>query len=90
MIVHRIENNTSFKMEYKLSDKILKTISKSTRLSVEELHRLPIDDAVKLMKERGVIKEPNRLKLWLADIYKKVGEKTGLLQKQYEFYSDGD
>ena len=83
-------NNTNFKIKFELSNETLKSLSKSTRLSVEELENLPIDEATRLMKKRGAIKEPSKLKLWLADKYKKFGEKTGLLEKKYEFYSDGD
>ena len=79
-----------FGMRYKLSDETLKQISISTKLSVEELHRLPMAEAEKLMKERGSLKEPNKLKLWISDIYRKFGEKMGFLQKEYPIYSDGD
>ena len=83
-------NNTNFGMKYKLSNETLKQISTTTKLSVEELHSLPMDEAVKLMKERGSIKEPNKFKLWISDIYRKFGEKMGFLQKEYPIYSDGD
>ena len=84
------EYNTNFKMNFRLSKETLNFISKSTRLTVDELQKLPIDEAARLMKERGAIKEPNKLFQWLADKYKAFGEKTGLLIKQHEFYSDGD
>ena len=90
MIIRKIEYDTNFKMNFKLHDKTLEAISRLTKLSKEELHKLPIDEATRLMKERGAIKEPSKFKLWLADIYRKFGEKTGLLQKEHFFYSDGD
>lgn len=82
--------NTNFGMKFKLSNDTLKFVSISTKLSVDELRNLSLDDAAILMKERGAIKQPNKLKQYLADKYKKFGEKTGLLRKQHTFYSDGD
>ena len=90
MNVQRINinaKNISFGMNFKLSDKTLNLISKSTKLSVDELHKLPIDEASKLMKERGTLKEPNKFKEWLSDIYKSIGEKTGLLKKERKIYT---
>ncbi len=51
---------------------------------------LSIGECLKLMKERGTLKEPNKLWTWLQDKYKKFGEKTGLLKKEYNFYADID
>ena len=83
-------NNTNFKMNFHLSEGTLKAISASTRLTVEELHSLPLDEAAKLMKERGSLKEPSKLKQWFAAKYKEFGEKTGLLEKQCNIYTDVD
>ncbi len=83
-------NNTNFGMDFRLSGKTLGSISKITKLSVHELKELPISEAVRLMKERGSIKEPNRFWQWLANKYKKFGEKTGLLKKEYNIYTDVD
>ena len=83
-------DSTNFKMRFKLSDETLQAISTSTRLSVEELHRLPMDEATKLMKERGSLKEPGKIKQWLSEKYRIFGEKTGLLKKQYNIYTDVD
>lgn len=80
--------NTNFRMEFRLSGKTLNSISKITKLSVNELNELPISEAVRLMRERGAIKEPGKFKQWLSDIYRKFGEKTGLLQKEYPIYFD--
>ena len=52
--------------------------------------RLPLDESAKLRKERGKLKEPNKLFEWLSDKYKKIGEKTGLLKKEHHFYTDID
>jgi hypothetical protein len=82
--------NPNFKMKFKLSEETLSAISKSTKLSAEELHRLPLDEAAKLMKERGALKEPGKLKQWLSEKYRIFGEKTGLLKKHYNIYTDVD
>ncbi len=84
------EYNTNFKMKFQFSDGTLKAISRTTKLSVDELHNLPLDKAAKLMRERGAMKEPNKIFQWLADKYKKFGEKTGLLKKEYNIYTDVD
>ncbi len=83
-------NNTNFGMDFRLSGKTLDSISKITNLSVNELKELSISEATRLMKERGSIKEPSKFWQWLSDIYKKFGEKTGLLKKEYTIYSDYD
>ena len=83
-------DSTNFKMRFRLSDETLQAISTSTGLSVEELHRLPMDEATKLMKERGTLKEPSKIKQWLSDKYRIFGEKTGLLKKQCNIYTDVD
>ena len=54
------------------------------------MSRLSIGEAEKLMKERGSLKEPSKLKRWLADKYKQFGERTGLLKRQYNIYTDID
>jgi hypothetical protein len=98
MLIQKINNDMSFGMKdingrnfkFKLSDATLNAISKSTGLTIDELHRLPLDEATKLMKERGTLKEPSKLWQWLSDTYRKFGEKTGLLKKEYPIYSDGD
>ncbi len=92
MIIHRVSNtanNTSFgMMKFKLSEETLKLISESTKLTVEEMHRLPLSESTRLMKERGALKEPNKFKGWLSNVYTKFGEKTGLLKKEHYFYSE--
>lgn len=80
-------NNTDFKMNFHISEETLKAISESTKLTVEELKRLPMDEAAKLMKERGSLKEPSKLKQWLSDCYRKLGENLGLLDKQRKIYT---
>lgn len=74
-------NNPNFGSRYRLSDETLKRISKETKLSVEELHNLPLDEAEKLMKVRGTFKKPSKLWTWMCEKYKNFGEETGLLKK---------
>ena len=83
-------NNTNFKLNYKLSDRTLNSISRTTKLSVKELIELPFDEAEKLMKKRGSLKEPSKFKQWISNKYRKFGEKIGLLQKEYNIYTDID
>ena len=82
--------NTPFKMEFKLSEKTLDYISKSTKLTVQELHNLPLDEASKIMRERGAIKEPSKFKQWLSEKYRQFGERNGLLKKYINIYTDVD
>lgn len=83
-------NNTNFGMSFRLSGKTMDYISKTTKLSVDELYKLPISEAVKLMKDRGSIKEPSKLKQWFANKYKEFGEKHGLLKKHINLYTHID
>ena len=84
------QNRPTFGMNYKLSEKTIKAVEKSTGLTYEEMTRLPFDESVKLMKERGTIKEPNKLWTWMQEKYKNFGERTGLLKKEHHFYTDID
>ena len=89
-MIHRVSNttnNTSFGIKFKLSEETLRLISESTKLSVEELHRLPMDEAEKLMRERGSLKEPSKFTQWLSDSYRKLGENLGLLKKQHKIFT---
>ena len=88
--INTTKNNKPFGMKFKLAPKTIKAIEASTGLTYEEMTRLPLDESVRLMKERGTIKEPNKIFEWLSDKYKKFGEKTGLLKKEYNFYTDVD
>ena len=74
-------------INYQLSKETIKHIEKSTKCSIDELRTLSMDETKILMKKRGVIKEPNKIKQWLADQYKKFGEKTGLLKKEHSFFT---
>jgi len=78
----------NFGINYKLSKETIKAVESSTGLSYEEMTRLSLEDSAKLMKERGKIKEPSKLNLWLRDKYREIGEKFGLLEKQYYIYTE--
>ena len=82
--------NQSFGMKFKLSKETINAVEQSTGLTYEEMTKLPLSESTKLMKERGTLKEPNKLWTWMQDKYKKIGEKTGLLKKEYHFYTDID
>lgn len=77
-------------IEFQLSKLTVKNIEKSTRCSINELRTLPLNEAKELMLERGAMKKPNVIKQWLADKYKTIGEKLGLLKKDYNFYTHVD
>lgn len=78
------------KKNYKLSDKTVKSIEKSTGLSYDELTRMSLNESIELMKKRGTLKTPSKIKLWFADMYRKFGEKIQLLEKQHNIYTDID
>ena len=80
----------NFGANYKLSDKTIRNIEKTTGLIYPELTNLPVDEQSKLMKERGTIKKTNKIKTWIAAMYKKIGESLGLLKKEYNTYTDID
>ena len=77
-------------IKFQLSKLTVKNIEKSTRCSINELRTLSFDDVQVLMKKRGTLKNPNRIKQWFADKYKIIGEKLGLLKKDYNFYTHVD
>ena len=74
--------------KFKLSPKTIKVIETSTGLTYEEITRSSINEATKLMKERGTLKEPSKLTTWFSKKYKELGEKLGLLKKQPNIYTD--
>ncbi|MBP3821684.1 hypothetical protein J6G99_08605 [bacterium] len=92
MLVQKINNqyNQNFGMRFRLSKETIKTLETSTGLTYKEMTGLSIDETTKLMKERGKLKGPSKLKIWISDKYKIFGEKLGLLQKEYKIYTDID
>lgn len=90
MLIQPINNqyNQIFGIKYKLSKETIRAAERTTGLTYEEMTTLPFQEARKLMKERGTLKEPSRLKVWLSDAYKKFGETIGLLKKEPYIYTD--
>ena len=91
MQVEAIQNNQyrqNFGMRFKLSPMTIKAIEDSTALTYWEMTHLPVNETSKLMKERGTLKEPSKLKMWFAKKYKEFGERFGLLEKHYNFYTE--
>ena len=82
--------NQNFGMKFKLPTNTIKAIEYSTGLTYKEMTRLPINETTKLMKERGTLKEPSKIKLWLAGRYRKIGERLGSIEKHYNIYTDVD
>lgn len=82
-----ILNGNFSTIKYKLSDKTLNNISKTTKLSKEELTNLSLDKQIKLMQQRGTIKKPNPIRTFLADKYIKLGQKLGFIKKDYNIYT---
>ena len=81
-------NNKNFKQRYKLSNKTIKHIENKTGLTYKEMTTLSHDETKKLMKERGKLKQPNKIKQWCMSKYKQIGEKLGLLEKNYNIYTN--
>lgn len=80
--------NQHFGNKYKLSETTIKMVEKSTGLTYKEMTTLTSDEAKNLMKQRGTLKEPNKIKQWFANQYKQLGEKLGFLEKQHNIYTD--
>lgn len=77
-------------IKFQLANETIKHIEKSTKCSIEDLRTLSFDEAKKLMTERGAMKKPNVIKQWVANKYRQIGEKLGLLKKEYNFYTHID
>lgn len=94
MQIQKIYNQNNyvpnFAMKFRLSEASIHTIEKTTKLSYAELTELSINESKKLMRERGTLKEPSKIKTWLADKYRKFGESIGFLEKKYNIYTDID
>ena len=78
----------SARKPFVLSKETISAIESSTGLTYAEMTDLPISETINLMKKRGKIKEPSKLKIWLSNKYKEFGEKFGLLEKHYNFYTE--
>ena len=92
MLVQPVNNkyNQNFGIKFKLSPETIKAVEKSTGLTYHEMTRLPLSETAKLMEQRGTLKRPSKIKLWLADKYREIGERLGLIEKHYNIYTDVD
>ena len=92
MLIQPVNNkyNQNFGIKFKLSPETIKASAASTGLTYEEMTRLPLTETVKLIEQRGTLKRPSKIKLWLADKYRGIGERLGLLEKHYNIYTDVD
>lgn len=75
-------HNVKEPFTYKLSKETIKTIESSTGLAYEEMTRLTLDESARLMEERGTLKKPSKIKLWISKKYKEFGERFELLKKE--------
>ena len=73
-------NPTSIK--FRLNPTTLKYISEKTTLSEHQLKTLPTDETVKIMKERGVIKDSNPVFTFFKEQYIKLGKTLGFIDKR--------
>ncbi|MBR3890243.1 hypothetical protein IKJ53_06980 [bacterium] len=80
--------NQHFGNKYKLSETTIKMVEKSTGLTYKEMTTLTSDEAKNLMKQRGTLKKPSKIKQWFVNQYKQLGEKLGFLEKQHNIYTD--
>lgn len=92
MLIQPINYNScnTFGKNFKLSEDSIKAIESSTGLTYKEMTNLPLEESVKLMKKRGKLKEPSKIKIWISNLYRKIGEELGLLEKRYNIYTDVD
>lgn len=94
MLVQPVNNNYNqnfghnARKTFELSKETISAIESSTGLTYAKMTDLPIFESANLMKKRGKIKEPSKLKIWLSNKYKEFGEKFGLLEKHYNFYTE--
>ncbi len=94
MQVQRVSNQNNyspgFGLKYKLSEQTIKSVERTTKLTNDEMTNLSLTECEKLMAERGTLKKPNKLKTWISEKYRELGEKFGLLEKKYNIYTDID
>lgn len=94
MQVQRVANQNNhppiFGMNFKVSKQTIEAAERSTKVTYEEMKTLSLSELEELMIKRGSFKKPSKLKTWLANQYRKLGEALGLLEKQYDIYTDID
>ena len=92
MLVQPVNNkyNQNFGIKFELSRGTIRAVKKSTGLTYEEMTHLSLAEAAKLMEQRGTLKRPSKIKQRLADKFRKIGERLGLLEKHDNIYTDID
>ena len=90
-IVKQSTKKSNLPKDFHLSNNTRQMIEKVTKLSFDEMKNLDPQEARDLMIQRGVIKKPNPVKEFFKNVYKKFGEKFGLLEKPRPYiYTDID
>ena len=77
-------------IKFRLNETSLKYISKNTKLTPEELCTLSITESRQEMIKRGAIKAPNMLEIYAKNLYNKLGERLGFIEKPFNIYTDID
>ena len=80
----------SISSQFKLKDETIASLEKTTGLTYEEMTTLSTEKCKELMIERGTMKKPNPIKKWFSNMYRQIGEKLGLLEKQHDIYTHID
>ncbi len=77
-------------LNFQLKPETLEHISKSTKLTKNELVNESLEDLFIKAKQRGSLKKQKTIKKYIANLYKKFGERFGLLEKEHLFYTHTD
>ena len=77
-------------VSFRLSNKTMKLVSESTKLTPKELRFTSFVESEKLMIKRGAYKKLNPIIENLKKVYIAVGEKLGFIEKRYYSFFDGD
>lgn len=91
MRVHSVSNQnnqTNFGSKFSLSDKTIRSVEKTTGISYKELTELPTHEIIEKMEQIGKIKKPNKIRTWIADKYRKIGEHFGFIEPQFYTHID--
>lgn len=81
-------NQTNFGSKFSLSDKTIRSVEKTTGISYKELTELPTHEIIEKMEQSGKIKKPSKIRTWIADKYRKIGEHFGFIEPQFYTHID--
>ena len=87
-ISNRNNCSTNFGTKFSLTDKTIRYIEKSTGLPYKELAELPTHEIIEKMEQIGKIKKSGKIKTWLADKYRKIGEHFGFIEPNFYTHVD--